>query len=92
MPESVEVAVARLEGRLEVISERMEQNFLVTRESRAEVKESLNQHGKALQDLIALSNEWAGVRKLLAAAGSVIAVLAALAGAVLAYWRIGPKE
>lgn len=83
--ELVEVAIARLEGRIELLSERMEQNFVITRDSRAEVKESLERHGNTLRDLVALSNEWAGVRKMLAAIGGAIAVLAALAGATLAY-------
>ena len=72
-------------------AERMEQNFAITRDSRSEVKESLDQHGNTLRDLVALSNEWSGVRKVLAAAGGTIAVIAALAGAILAYWRIGPR-
>ena len=89
--ELVEVAIARLEGRIELLSERMEQNFVITRDSRSEVKESLDRHGNTLRDLVTLSNEWSGVRKMLAAAGGAIAVLAALSGAILAYWRIGPR-
>ena len=91
MAESLEAAVARLDARLTGIEVRLDEHYAITRESRASVDESLAKFEIILTRLVALSNEWAGVRKTAATAGALIALVSSILGAITAYIRYGSK-
>lgn len=91
MTESLEAAVARLDARLTGIEVRLDEHYAITRESRASVDTSLAKFEIILTRLVALSNEWAGVRKTLATAGALIAFGGSILGAMATYLRYGSK-
>jgi hypothetical protein len=92
MADSTEVVVARLEGEVKLLSQRMMTNFEVTRESRLEVKTILDKHGEILEGLVIISNEWKGVRKTLSVLVRVFMLLVAFAGAIAAYLKLGSRS
>ncbi len=91
MAEFVEAAVARLDARLTGIETRLDEHYVITKESRASVDASLAKFEVILTRLVALSNEWAGVRKTLATAGALVALVSSILGAIATYFRYGPK-
>jgi hypothetical protein len=91
MAESLEAAVARLDARLTGIEARLDEHYAITKESRASVDAGLAKFEVILTRLVALSNEWAGVRKTLAMAAAMIALVSSILGAITAYFRYGPK-
>lgn len=91
MSETIEVAVARIDATLIAVQARMGEHYLITRELRREVKESLEAINATLISLTKVSDEWAGVRKTIAAAGVVIGLLCSILGAVVSYIRFGTK-
>ncbi|MGD1035901.1 MAG: hypothetical protein ABR878_01655 [Roseiarcus sp.] len=91
MAESLEAAVARLDARLTGIEARLDEHYAITRDSRANVDASLAKFEIILTRLVALSNEWGGVRKTLATAGVMIALVSSILGAITTYFRYGSK-
>jgi CRISPR/Cas system-associated exonuclease Cas4 (RecB family) len=91
LPETVEVAVARLDGRLTGIETRMRDHYEITKESRAEVKTSLAEINETLKSLTRVSDEWAGVRRALLAAAGVIGLICTILGVLFGYLRLGAK-
>jgi len=91
MAEPLEAAVARLDARLTGIEHRLDEHYAITKESRASVDASLAKFEIILTRLVALSNEWAGVRKTAATAGALIALVSSILGAITAYIRYGSK-
>jgi len=91
MAETVREAIARLDQKLIGIEHRLDEHYEITRESRASVDASLAKFEVILTRLVALSNEWAGVRKTLATAGAVVALVSSILGATAAYFRYGSK-
>ncbi|MFZ1109878.1 MAG: hypothetical protein WAN43_16205 [Rhodomicrobium sp.] len=91
MPETIEVAVARIDATLVAVQARMADHYAITRESRKEVKESLEAIDTTLKALTKLSDEWAGVRKTIAAASVVIGLLCSVLGAIVSYIRFGAR-
>ena len=91
MTESLEAAVAGIKQHLVDIDGRLERNYAVTKEDRSLVESRFDDIEKTLTNLVALSNEWAGVRKTLIAAGAVIGALSAALGAIATWLRYGSK-
>jgi hypothetical protein len=91
MPETIKAAVARVDATLIAVQERMTEHFAITKESRAEVKASLDAINATLKDLTKVSDEWAGVRKTIAAAGVILGLLCSILGALVGYFRLGPR-
>ena len=91
MAESLEAAVARLDARLTGIEVRLDEHYAIASDSRASVDASLAKFEVILTRLVALSNEWAGVRKTVAAAGALIALVSSIVGAIATYLRYGSK-
>jgi hypothetical protein len=82
---------AEIERSRQDVEMRLAEHYEITRESRASVDASLAKFEVILTRLVALSNEWAGVRKTLATAGAMIAVVSSIAGAFAAWLRYGSK-
>ena len=91
MAEPLEAAVARLDARLTGIEHRLDEHYEITRESRAAVDARLAKVEVLLPRRVALSNEWAGVRKTLTTAGAMVALVSSILGATAAYFRYGSK-
>ena len=91
MAETVREAIARLDQKLIGIEHRLDEHYAITKESRASVDASLAKFEIILTRLVALSNEWAGVRKTLATAGAMIALVSSILGAIATYFRYGSK-
>jgi uncharacterized protein YPO0396 len=91
MAESVQAALARLDQKLVGIELRLDEHYAITKGSRASVDARLDKLDEALTRLVALSNEWAGVRKTLATAGVMIALVSSILGAITTYFRYGSK-
>ncbi|MFZ1965031.1 MAG: hypothetical protein WAU78_16480 [Roseiarcus sp.] len=92
MSEALGVKVGRLDERLKAIEAKVDANARLAEinDRRAQANdETARQHNTEvlakLAALISISDEWRGARKLLAAAGTMLLAVGALAGAFLHY-------
>lgn len=79
MVESSDVKIARLEEKLLGIKEQISESDAASIAHRAWV-------GERLEKLISMSDEWRGIRKMLAAIGAFLVAVGTVAGAFLGYF------
>ena len=77
--DSLDVQIARLEGEMATLRERVEQNHLSSEMQR-------RAQAAKLDVLVTAATEWQGVRKMLAGIAKFLALCSALAGAGYSYF------